>query len=140
MRALPLIRWMRPDEEAKVRACRRVCHQSGDDPLDGFYVAHPTLVVEVKGRVIAFTSFTLSPTEKGYVCYGVDLCVRPDNRRQGIGRALHEERCRIAKEHGATAFVGTVEPGNEPMIRLLDTAGFPYASSAEGRHFHIGDL
>lgn len=133
-----MIRPMRPDEEFAVRELRRRCH-SGEVPL-GFYFVHPTLVLEQDSEVIGFTSFTLSPMPEGYVAYGVDLCVAPEYRGLGHGRALHAERARLCREHGAVDFVGTAEPGNEPMIRILASAGLSRATSADGRDIYIGAL
>lgn len=135
------VRPMYPDDEKHVRELHALCFPDSSETPPFFYFAHPTLVIAAAHRLIGFTSFTLSPdAKKGYVCYGVDLCVHPDDRRQGHARRLHAERCRIARDLGALDFVDSVDPVNEAATHLLVASGCRYVSSAEGRDFYVGRL
>ena len=131
------IRWMRPDEAEQVREMFAILHPKRPVPNPCIF---PALVADAGDRLVGYTMFTLAPTEKGYVCYGVDHGVLPKYRRQGIGREMHEERCRLAREAGAIDFVGTVRKGNKPMIRILESAGHLYRSSGAGVDFYIGRI
>lgn len=139
-RMAPVIRPMHPKEDDQVRDLFHVCHPDADAPAPLWHFLHPTLVIEEDGQIVASTSFTLSRDGKrGYVCYGVDVCVHPDYRRRGYGSALHEERGRLSRDAGAVDFVGTVEPDNEPMIRILSRNGHRIASALE-RDFYVERL
>ena len=135
------IRPMAPADEPAVRRLYHRCHSAAGPVADGFWHVHPTLVLEDEGQIIGSTSFTMAPhPKKGYVAYGIDVCVDPDHRGQGHGTRLHEARCELARAHGAVDFVGTVEPDNRAMSAILVTAGCRFMSSADGRDFYVGRL
>ena len=141
LRALPVIRaYAHDDLLALDRLCAAV--YPGVPKRDArLWWAFPTLVMPHGAEIIGATSFTLSPDAKrGYVCYGVDVLVHPDHRRQRLGTLLHEERCRIARELGAIDFLGTVEPGNVAMARILTASGGRHISSGAGRDFYVERL
>ena len=130
---------MRPEEDTYVRDLHALCHPEELAPAPFWYFAHPTLVLEAAHRLIGYASFTLSPMpKKGYVAYGADLGVHPEDRGKGYGRLLHEARCRIARDLGALDFVGTTTPDNTPMIRIFAASGLRHTTSALGRDFYIG--
>lgn len=132
---------MRPDEEAAVRTLRQTCFPGVDPPPPLWHFAHPTLVIEADGALVASTSFTLSPhAKKGYVCYGSDLCVHPDSRRQGYARLLHAARCEIARSLGAVDFVGTVKADNQASRQFFLSAGYQRIAADQGHEFYVGRL
>ena len=131
------IRWAREDDHAEILRLRRTCHRRGG-PLDLHLFA--VLAAEADGVIVGYSLFAFAPGEKGWACYGIDHGVAVSWRRQGIGRRLHEERCRVARENSAVDFIGTVKRGNAPMIRILEACGQTYRSSGAGRDFYIGAL
>lgn len=136
----PVIRPMHPEEDDQVRDLYHVCHPDGDAPAPLWHFLHPTLVIEEDGEIVASTSFTLSPDAKrGYVCYGADVCVLPAYRKRGYASALHDERCRIAREAHAVDFVGTVEPDNDAMVRILSRQGHRISGTPD-RDFYVERL
>ena len=136
-----LIRWMTPQDEVWVRGLHRRCHPDAPPRPDHFYQCHPTLVIPLAPSVIGFTCFTLSPPTKGYVAYGVDVCVDAEHRGKGYGRALHAERSRIAKSLGAIDFVGLTTPDNEPMARIFAACGIELRERLpDGQAVYIGSL
>ena len=118
-----MIRPMRPDEEATVRAIFRACHPDYETKGPLWFFAHPTLVLD-EGEILGWTSFTLSPTDRGYVAYLMDTCVRPDVQGKGYGRQLFDARQATVVGLGAVDSVGVAAPHNEPMNHLLESRGF----------------
>lgn len=114
---------MHPTEDWGVRSLYARCHPGAPPPPQNHYQCHPTLVLYDSVRLVGFTSFTLSPTPKGYVAYGYDLCVAPERRQEGLGALLHTTRCRIARDLGAIDFVGVTAPDNAAMVAIFTRAG-----------------
>jgi ribosomal protein S18 acetylase RimI-like enzyme len=56
--------------------------------------------------------------------YFYDAYVRPNERRQGIGRALVGARCALAERRGLERLVSHVLVGNEASMHALRTHGF----------------
>ncbi len=78
------------------------------------------LVVERDGEVVGTLRLDLSGEPAGI--YG--LAVRPDVRRQGIGRAVLHEACLEARRHGAQAVSLEVEADNDHALGLYTSVGF----------------
>ena len=116
---------MLPAEEATVRALFAECHPELPPRSEGWYTAYPTLVVELDGRIVAFTSFSVSPAPTGpTTLYGNDLCVAPAYRKHGLGRTLVEARQALARAVGATTFIGIAQAENEAVRRIFEREGF----------------
>ena len=116
---------MLPNEEADVRVLFALCHPELPPRAPGWYTAYPTLVMELDGRVVAFTSFSISPATTGpTTLYGNDLCVAPAYRKRGLGRTLIEARQALARAVGATIFIGIAQYSNAAMRRIFETEGF----------------
>jgi len=54
----------------------------------------------------------------------LNLTVRPESQRAGIGRRLLENFIRLARRHGADMLMLEVRPSNHPAIRLYESIGF----------------
>jgi len=54
----------------------------------------------------------------------LNLTVRPESQRQGIGRKLLKHFIQLARRHGAETLMLEVRPSNTTAIRLYDTMGF----------------
>ena len=118
-------RALRPAEEPEVRWLFAACHPELPPRPEGWYAAYPTLVIAVDRRVVAFTSFSISPAPTGpTTLYGNDLCVAPEIRRIGLGRGLVEARGALARRVGATTFIGIAQATNEAMRRIFEGEGF----------------
>ena len=115
---------MRPEEEPDVRAIYRAAHPGWEEPPALWYYAHPTLVLEVRGTPLGFTSYSIGPDERGLVLYGADVAVLPFFQGQGYGRVLADERLRYGRDVGATRFLGATQPDNAPMLAILRGQGF----------------
>ena len=116
-------RWMTLEDEPDVRRLFAACHPGALARPKHWYQAVPTLVLGGPRHVMGFTSFTLSPTDKGFACYGQDVCVDTAVRGAGYGRLLHLARCGIAKSLGAVDFIGLTAPDNRAMIRIFEGQG-----------------
>lgn len=54
----------------------------------------------------------------------MNLAVRPDQRRKGVGRALTEALCQALRELGSVSLTLEVRISNEPAIALYQSMGF----------------
>ncbi len=91
-------------------------------------LAHPDrifLAAEVEGEVVGFADLLVYPdvTEGGTAAELMGLIVRADHRRQGIGRALVEEACRLAAARGVEEFRICTEPENRIAQGLYAACG-----------------
>ena len=123
-----MIRPLREDDLDAVRALWKAAHPSWPVPVPEWFIAHPTLVMEGRARLLdGYTSFSVAPgvleSLEGMVMYGADVAVHPLSQGQGIGRALHRARLDLARKAGAVAFVGMTQPDNRPMVLVFERAG-----------------
>ena len=124
-----MIRPIRHEELAEVEAIYRACHPTWPARPAEWYIGFPTLICRAKGRIVGFTSMSLSwpPTElqttKGYVLWGHDVCVHPEAQGRGVGWRLCEARLAFGRTLGAHFFLGMTWPGNKPMIRIFERQG-----------------
>lgn len=117
--------FMRPGDEAGVRALHATCYPTWPVYPVAWYRTHPTLVVRSGRRIIGCTSFSLSfPPQliphEGEVCYGHGVAVHPAERGKGMGMVLAEARHQAAKDGGAFFFIGMTWASNHSMIRIFE--------------------
>jgi ribosomal protein S18 acetylase RimI-like enzyme len=60
------------------------------------------------------------------ILYVIDLYVRRDSRRQGLGRALMEEAVNVCKELGGSQVCWSVYESNEPAFKFYEGLGASY--------------
>jgi ribosomal protein S18 acetylase RimI-like enzyme len=60
------------------------------------------------------------------ILYVIDLYVRRDSRRQGLGRALMEEAVNVCKELGGSQVCWSVYESNEPAFKFYEGLGACY--------------
>lgn len=65
------------------------------------------------------------------------LVVRDDMQRQGVGRELLRFMVREARRKGIRRLVATIQRGNRPLWRLLQSSGIEYETESEGSYAHI---
>ena len=99
--------------------------RSAGDVRAWFDGAHPIVVVEDGGRIIAFASAsTYRPRE----CYAgiaeFSVYVARESRGRGAGRVAMEALIREAERAGFWKLVSRVFPENTASLRLLRSAGF----------------
>jgi GNAT superfamily N-acetyltransferase len=76
---------------------------------------------EIVGYAMFFPNFSSWRGRRGL--YLEDLFVRPEVRRQGIGRALFQEMARIARERNCVRMEWLVLDWNEPAIEFYRSLG-----------------
>jgi len=54
----------------------------------------------------------------------LNLSVRPDSQRQGVGTKLMKHFLQLARRHNADTVMLEVRPSNTPAIRLYEKLGF----------------
>lgn len=86
------------------------------------------LVAERRGRLVGFAELSIHPYAEGCetdrVGYLEGWWVDPDNRRQGVGRALVEAAERWAREQGCREFASDAQPDNETSRAAHLALGF----------------
>ena len=111
-------------DEPAVRAIHKVCHPGNIARPPHWYFVHPTLCVTTDGKVVGFTSFTVTVIPGfGETMYGKDLCVLPEYRGRGIAEALHGARLTIGRSVGVRIFMGVTNVDNKSMIKILENSG-----------------
>jgi hypothetical protein len=113
-----IIRQMVPRDEDQVRRLHVDRHPGWPPRPKFWYFTNPTLVVDQKGVVVGFTSFSVTTLPDGHtVAYGADLIVAEGNK--GLGKRLHESRLKVCKSVGATTFFGLTRLDNVGMVKIL---------------------
>lgn len=76
---------------------------------------------EAIGYAIFFTTFSTFECRSGV--WIEDVYVRPENRRDGIGRAVMEQIAALALERGHVRLEWTALDWNEPALRFYEKLG-----------------
>lgn len=122
-----MIRPMRPDDDAAVRAIYAACHPTWPPPPPRWYEAHPGLVALSGSTIVGFCSYSVGPalsTLAGETMTGYGIDVAPGHQGEGHGRRLCDARLDVARAVGAKLFVGHCAPENAAMLRLFERDGF----------------
>ena len=130
-----MIRPLATSEEPEVHAIHAACHPTFPPRPARWFEAHPTLVCEVDGVIVGYTSYSLvmypEVSREGEVMVGYGIDIAPGRHGHGLGRALCDERLALARALGAKAFLGHAAPDNHAMLRLFERDGFkPYGEAA----------
>jgi len=103
----------------------------------------PMFEAELRGNPFSHLFVARDPVQNilaGYVCFWVvfdelhilNLSVRPDRRRQGIGEGLARWALSWGKEKGARSASLEVRASNEAAKRLYEKLGFKVAAVRSG--------
>ncbi len=71
------------------------------------------------------------------VLYVIDLYVRRDSRRQGVGRALMEEAANICRRLGGSQVCWSVYEWNPPAFAFYEILGASYTKDERSMHLVI---
>ena len=83
-------------------------------------VGYVCRVVECAGQIAGYGVMTLGAGE----AHLLNLCIRADLRRKGVGRRLLEQLLDYARKQGATDMFLEVRPSNPAAIRVYEAMGF----------------
>ncbi len=83
-------------------------------------VGYVCRVVEVAGQIVGYGVMTLGAGE----AHLLNLCIRSDVRRKGVGRRLLEQLLEYARKEGARDMFLEVRPSNPAAIRVYVAMGF----------------
>ena len=95
---------------------RKMLAEELDNQCAAFLVAEDAAT----GQVIGYAGLLVAADE-GYI---TNVAVSPDGRRQGIGRALIEERAQRARAQGLSFVTLEARASNASAIALYEGAGF----------------
>ena len=84
-------------------------------------------VFEQEGVVQAYGVISVQETE----AHLLNLCVRPESRRRGLGRRILARLLNQARSGGALVVVLEVRPSNHPAIALYQSMGFRELSTRQ---------
>ena len=87
---------------------------------DCLRVGYSCWVADLQGQVEAYGVMSVSVGE----CHILNLCVRPELQRQGIGRRMLAHLLYLARKHGAETALLEVRPSNRPAVALYEREGF----------------
>ncbi len=103
---------------------------------DCLRVGYSCWVAERYGHIQGYGVMSVSAGE----CHILNLCVRPDLRRQGVGWRMLDHLLDLAREHRAETALLEVRPSNRAAVALYHRAGFgevgirrEYYPAAKGR-------
>jgi len=115
----------------------RIIHSSMEDPPDCLcWVARRDREGRAVGVIVA--NFNWSLKFAGRSLWIEELYVTPDQRRQGLGRALVDRVVEYARNHDITGIDLEAYQGNTPASVLYRTAGF-HRLGRERFYRRIGD-
>ncbi len=110
---------------------------------DGFgdKSAFKGLVAEVNGEIVGYLLY-----HSGYyvdlamrTLHVVDLYVRPDCRRQGVGQALMKRACEICAKSGGKRLFWSVYSPNRDAFRFYERLGARYTEDLKFMYLTLGD-
>ena len=71
------------------------------------------------------------------ILYVIDLYVRRDSRRKGVGRALMEEAVKVCRELGGSQVCWSVYESNASAIRFYEGLGASYIKDERFMNFDV---
>jgi ribosomal protein S18 acetylase RimI-like enzyme len=71
------------------------------------------------------------------ILYVIDLYIRRDSRRQGLGRALMEEAANVCRELGGSQVCWSVYSSNTLALRFYEGLGASYTDDERFMHFNV---
>ncbi len=103
---------------------------------DCLRVGYSCWVADRDGHVDGYGVMSVSAGE----CHILNLCVRPELQRRGVGSRMLAHLLQLARKHGAGTALLEVRPSNHPAVALYQQAGFgevgmrrQYYPAAHGR-------
>jgi phosphinothricin acetyltransferase len=107
------------DTEPRSEAAQREWFEAHQAP------AHPVLVAEDDGRVVAWASLSPWSERAGYSrTVEGSLFVAADHQGRGLGKALTAALVERARAAGHRVLIARIEAANEPSRTLLRRAGY----------------
>ena len=67
----------------------------------------------------------------------LNLCVRPESQRRGLGTKMLNQLIEVARRHGADTLLLEVRPSNRPALSLYRKTGFHEVG--ERKHYYPAD-
>ena len=87
---------------------------------DCIRVGYTCWLYEVDAVIQAYGVMSVAAGE----AHVLNLCVRPESQRQGLGAKMLKQLIVLARRHGADTLLLEVRPSNLPAVNLYQTLGF----------------
>lgn len=133
---------LRPMEEGDLSVVTGIEQEAYPFPWTGqifqdcLRVGYSCWVAEQYGHVQGYGVMSVSAGE----CHILNLCVRPEFQRQGVGWRMLAHLLRLARKHRVETALLEVRPSNRAAVALYQCAGFSevgirpeYYPAAKGR-------
>ena len=108
---------------------------------DGFgpNPAFSGLVADTEAELLGYLLYHLGyeVDDAARVLYVIDLYVRRDSRRQGVGRALMEEAANVCRRLGGSQVCWSVYEWNPPAFTFYESLGASYTKDQRLMHLDI---
>lgn len=125
------LRQMQARDGKALDALYAMCHPTWPARPEGWWWAHPTLVLTDGKWIIGATSFTVSLApaaeilkllkwDRAEVGWGHGVYVHAGDRGKGYGWKLAEARHAMLRRLGVEFFFGQTQPDNAPMIAIFE--------------------
>lgn len=87
---------------------------------DCIRVGYTCWLYEVDAVIQAYGVMSVAAGE----AHVLNLCVRPESQRQGLGAKMLKQLIALARRHGADTLLLEVRPSNLPAVNLYQSLGF----------------
>jgi len=117
---------VRPMNEADINAIMAIERRSYDYPWtagifqDCLRIGYSCWVALEDNAIAGYAVMSMGAGES----HILNICIRPESRRQGLGLSLLTHMLNLAREHNADVAVLEVRVSNESAIRLYRRLGF----------------
>jgi len=106
----------------------------GDEPV------FKGLVAEIDGEIAGYLlyHFGYDTDLAARILHVIDLYVRPDSRRQGVGRALMKRAGEVCLSAGGRALFWAVYSPNRPAFQFYERLGARYSEDMRFMYLRLG--
>lgn len=100
------------------------------------FFAHPTLVAEMDGEIAGYTQWCLTPDK---TLHSLAIRIGAPWKGRGIGQALMEGKCRIARDAGARRHMYAIaRDGEEALKKIVTKLGMHLCQTLGEVYLYVG--
>lgn len=100
------------------------------------FFAYPTLVAEIDGEIAGYTQWSLGPDK---TLHSLAIRIGAQWKGRGLGQALMEEKCRLAREAGARRHMYAIaKDGEEALKKIVTKLGMHLCQTLGEVYLYVG--
>lgn len=88
---------------------------------DCLHVGYCCWVMEENNEIVAYSIMSIGAANESHL---LNLSVRPESQRRGLGETFLDYLLNLAREHQASTMFLEVRPSNQAALELYDKKGF----------------